>query len=290
VESPSQEELQTLCSEFSKGVVIKDRRYRFRQYKQCFVGSEAVLWLVSKGKCSSRQDAVKLGQKFMDEGLFCHVTEDHQFMDSYKFYKLNTPEVADKQKKERQAFSKEGWLQKKGLISWNKYWFSITGNIVNYYDKPHGTLRGSFNVLGCKISDNPKDKLLFEITWRILTYTLKSENEKEKNSWISVICRAKDRVLTERQQLLELWKKEDECIACIAALAEEEEEKEESEGNTVVEVVEESKDQGKEKNDKEVLLGKLFALPVASVEQQALVLGDVFKKDIVVLSLLRHFG
>jgi len=119
---------------------------------------------------------------------------------------------------------------------------------------------------------------------------LKSENEKEKNSWISVICRAKDRVLTERQQLLELWKKEDECIACIAALAEEEEEKEESEGNTVVEVVEESKDQGKEKNDKEVLLGKLFALPVASVEQQALVLGDVFKKDIVVLSLLRHFG
>jgi len=34
------------------GVDIKNRKYRFRTYKQCFLGSEAVRWFLQQGVCT----------------------------------------------------------------------------------------------------------------------------------------------------------------------------------------------------------------------------------------------
>lgn len=43
------------------GVDIKDRIYRARTYRMCFVGQEAVDWLVKALRLDSREEAVLLG-------------------------------------------------------------------------------------------------------------------------------------------------------------------------------------------------------------------------------------
>ena len=42
-----------------KNIEIKDRTYRFQSYKDCFVGSEAVTWMVENGYARSREQAVR---------------------------------------------------------------------------------------------------------------------------------------------------------------------------------------------------------------------------------------
>ena len=43
------------------GVQCQDRRYRFKSYPHCFVGSEAVDWLCRCGYAKSREEAFVLG-------------------------------------------------------------------------------------------------------------------------------------------------------------------------------------------------------------------------------------
>lgn len=70
--------LGELTEKFLKNVSIKDRRARFHTFKNCFVGSEAVQWMVSSGIAQSREDAVKLGLLMQDEGIIEHVVRDHE--------------------------------------------------------------------------------------------------------------------------------------------------------------------------------------------------------------------
>jgi hypothetical protein len=84
---PEPDPLEELASAFKKGVKIEDRKYRLTTYKQCFVGSEAVDFMVSSGMAESRGDAVQLGKTLAsDFHLFEHVTRDHEFDDDFKFY------------------------------------------------------------------------------------------------------------------------------------------------------------------------------------------------------------
>ena len=81
--------LDDLAEVFRKGVDLKDRKYHLATYKQCFVGSEAVDFLVSSGIAESREDAVMLGNALSTEyHLFEHVTRDHEFKDEKLFYKF----------------------------------------------------------------------------------------------------------------------------------------------------------------------------------------------------------
>ena len=69
------------------GVEIKTRRHKIKLYQRCFVGSEAVDWLVNRTKFS-REDAVKIGQKMIEKGLFAHVSDEHPFKDENLFYRF----------------------------------------------------------------------------------------------------------------------------------------------------------------------------------------------------------
>lgn len=90
---------------------IKDRRYRLKTYKKCFLGTEAVAWLQAEGVvgvrcgldrrrcrsqcsdrlkpslCQSEVDALRIGNLLMDAGVFEHVTKGHEF-------KVTRPAVA----------------------------------------------------------------------------------------------------------------------------------------------------------------------------------------------------
>jgi hypothetical protein len=69
------------------GIKVKDRRYRLSVYPRCFVGSDAVDWLKKRFGISS-EDAVKLGQRLIDEKLLHHVTDGHPFENGYFFYRF----------------------------------------------------------------------------------------------------------------------------------------------------------------------------------------------------------
>ena len=78
------------------GVQIKDRRYRLRTYRRCFIGSEAVDFLVQASFALSRDDAVDLCQRIMRElQIIEHVTQDHTFKDEYLFYRFSAEPEGD---------------------------------------------------------------------------------------------------------------------------------------------------------------------------------------------------
>jgi hypothetical protein len=70
----------------------------FMKYKETFLGSEAVDHMVSTGLASSREHAVYLGQRLLEElGIFHHITCDYQFKDApylYRFAKEESTSVS----------------------------------------------------------------------------------------------------------------------------------------------------------------------------------------------------
>ncbi len=67
------------------GLDIKDRRYHFHLYECCFVGSDAVDWIVNKRNCT-REEAIEIGQILLEQGIIHHVVDKHNFKDTYLFY------------------------------------------------------------------------------------------------------------------------------------------------------------------------------------------------------------
>jgi len=74
-----------------EGVEIKDRRHRMNLYPCCFVGSEAVEWLMRTQDCT-REEAINIGQLLVDRGIIHEVTNEHPFRDDYFFYRLYADE------------------------------------------------------------------------------------------------------------------------------------------------------------------------------------------------------
>jgi potassium efflux system protein len=87
-------ELQILVSQMrgTNGVEIRDRRFGLHVYARCFVGTEAVEWLMQT-QLASREEAIRLGQTLMEQGLLHHVTDEHFFKDDYLFYRFYADEV-----------------------------------------------------------------------------------------------------------------------------------------------------------------------------------------------------
>ena len=69
------------------GIEIKARHYQLKLYKRCFVGSEAVDWLVNYLNIS-RPKAVAIGKKLVDKKVIHHVSDEHSFEDGPLFYRF----------------------------------------------------------------------------------------------------------------------------------------------------------------------------------------------------------
>lgn len=112
------EEMLDLCflaESLAEGVDVRDRRYRLRTFASCFLGSDAVDWLMVHSDCTTRKEAVALGNKMQAAGLLSHVTNDHRFQDKPLFFRfkavgpvlvlhecksvLTTPRIAPQQRR-----------------------------------------------------------------------------------------------------------------------------------------------------------------------------------------------
>lgn len=72
------------------GLSTGSRLHRLRLYRQCFVGAQAVDWIVRERRVS-RAEAVRLGRHLLAAGLICHVANEHDFEDDKLFYRLVPP-------------------------------------------------------------------------------------------------------------------------------------------------------------------------------------------------------
>ena len=88
------EEMETvrLAEEMRRGVSIKDRMYHLQLYKSCFVGEQAVHWLVEQGHAADAEEAVEIGNRMLLMGLLHHVCHEHLFQNAYLFYRFNLDE------------------------------------------------------------------------------------------------------------------------------------------------------------------------------------------------------
>ena len=72
-----------------QGIKLRDRRWHWRLHYSCFIGIEFVTWLLENFRdVNDREDAVRLGNELMKEGLFVHVEKRHNFRDGNFFYQL----------------------------------------------------------------------------------------------------------------------------------------------------------------------------------------------------------
>lgn len=90
--TPDQAKTMTLveiAAALEKGVVVLNRRYRLKIYKETFVGSEVVDFLVKSGFVVTRREAVRLGRiLFKELNLFEHSAQEKPFEDDYLFYRF----------------------------------------------------------------------------------------------------------------------------------------------------------------------------------------------------------
>ena len=83
----------------SEKLEIGSHRQQLRIYKKCFVGSEAVTWIVENLNIS-RPEAVKLGRKCLEKKLFTHVLGESDFEDDEKkLYRFREDGEPDKRYK-----------------------------------------------------------------------------------------------------------------------------------------------------------------------------------------------
>mmetsp|Transcript_7596 Transcript_7596/g.14358 ORF Transcript_7596/g.14358 Transcript_7596/m.14358 type:complete len:155 (+) Transcript_7596:393-857(+) len=86
--------LQVLKAEIlAVSQLLKTRRYRMRQYRNCLVGSKLVDWLLETGRVRTRQEGEQKGQGLVDGcGLVCsvHGSEHDGFKDGKLLYHFHT--------------------------------------------------------------------------------------------------------------------------------------------------------------------------------------------------------
>lgn len=69
------------------GVEVADRRHLLTVHPDCFVGSEAVSWLVAH-EALTRAEAVVAGRRLLASGRVRHVLDEHDFEDARLFYRF----------------------------------------------------------------------------------------------------------------------------------------------------------------------------------------------------------
>ncbi len=67
---------------------IRDRVQRFSKHARCFLGSEAVEWMLSQQIATDVQHAVRIGNTLITANVIHHVTREHAFKNEPLFYRF----------------------------------------------------------------------------------------------------------------------------------------------------------------------------------------------------------
>jgi len=81
-------EMASKMMDKKNGVVVKDRTYHLRVYKECFLGNEAVDWLLLHTHITEREAAGATLNEMMNKNLIKHVADYPTFRDGKFFYRF----------------------------------------------------------------------------------------------------------------------------------------------------------------------------------------------------------
>mmetsp|Transcript_25744 Transcript_25744/g.64641 ORF Transcript_25744/g.64641 Transcript_25744/m.64641 type:complete len:210 (+) Transcript_25744:29-658(+) len=70
------------------GLEIRDRYHFFTRYRECFVASDMVSWLVSYQVVKTREEAVIYAQRLQQLGILEHVVDSKPFEDGVFYYRF----------------------------------------------------------------------------------------------------------------------------------------------------------------------------------------------------------
>eukprot|EP00009_Paramoeba_aestuarina_P010104 CAMPEP_0201526494 /NCGR_PEP_ID=MMETSP0161_2-20130828/31983_1 /ASSEMBLY_ACC=CAM_ASM_000251 /TAXON_ID=180227 /ORGANISM="Neoparamoeba aestuarina, Strain SoJaBio B1-5/56/2" /LENGTH=729 /DNA_ID=CAMNT_0047926913 /DNA_START=101 /DNA_END=2290 /DNA_ORIENTATION=+ len=97
----------------SRGVEVKDRKFRLKTYKNCFVGQMAIEWLC-KFLGVTKEEALGIGMQMYERNYIVHVVEkDKGFLNDYLFY--NFTNTAETVYKASEVYAAEMKVQKERL-------------------------------------------------------------------------------------------------------------------------------------------------------------------------------
>jgi hypothetical protein len=70
---------------------VCDRRHLLNLYPKCFIGHEAVRWMV-RDSGLTRDEALMLGRILVERRIIHHVLDEHGFEDANYFYRFYADE------------------------------------------------------------------------------------------------------------------------------------------------------------------------------------------------------
>jgi hypothetical protein len=119
---------------YSGDLSIKDRTYRLRTYKNCFIASDLVDCLIRMREASSRQEAVKVGLLLVSTDYIHHVVDEHHFEDGYLFFRFrqdDRPGLAIEGPSAVFLQGQEGSVanvlhKRRALTGWVQYYFVLS--------------------------------------------------------------------------------------------------------------------------------------------------------------------
>jgi len=174
------EELLSKMKHPSSGLTIQDRTHHLRSYKQCFVGSEYVDWLMkhARGLVTTKEQAIQVGQEFMNKGIIHHSSNQQPFIDGYQFYFF--------QKAIYSGYM--GKLSKSGTV-WKMRWFTlrdIKENRLWYFTSLRDPVPKNFiPLVDCFIRVYDDDEVGYlEITIPSRIYKLRAASQHGLNKWV----------------------------------------------------------------------------------------------------------
>lgn len=80
-------DLQGIASLMRRHIEIRNRSWMKRIHRDCFIGSEAVDFLVMQGFADTRKAAVEIGIKLANKKIIRNITDSRKFSDSLHYYR-----------------------------------------------------------------------------------------------------------------------------------------------------------------------------------------------------------
>jgi len=186
-------------------VKCKDRRNGLKMVKQCFLGSEAVDFLIMKGHARSRKESEDIGNELINLGMIMHASGAEAFRDSRACYvfvdsPLYGPMRQPPEQQSRNIAMKEGGfifasaVLKLGGAFKNKLQQRymeierIDSRIeIKYYNNIRKDPKGVILVTGdCKVEESSKPRK-FSLVTMDRTFSFQTLTRQHKELWCNIL-------------------------------------------------------------------------------------------------------
>jgi hypothetical protein len=101
-----QEEIEKIAMLMRLKIEVKDRKHMFTSYSDCFVGSDMVKWLIEEGHACNIDEAIEIGDYFINKNVFHHVVRDHTLKNKQLFYRFEVDERSRGESDPQESWSK----------------------------------------------------------------------------------------------------------------------------------------------------------------------------------------